>query len=111
MRSSVMRAVTLGVTVAALALGASACGGGEEVDKAALAAKLKSDPELKGIPSNVIDGLADCMADVALKYGDKGDLKKYVDGEVKLDDVKGVGPNDKEAEADAEKCAKAAVKQ
>jgi hypothetical protein len=111
MRSSILRALTSGVMAAALALGASGCGGGGgEVDKAALASKLKSDPDFKGIPSNVADGFANCMADVALKYGNKKDLQRYVDGEAKLDDVKGVGPNDKEAEAAAKKCAESVVK-
>ncbi|MEO3828198.1 hypothetical protein [Actinomadura sp. B10D3] len=108
MRPSIIRAATLTAAAFALTLSVSACsGGGGDVDKAALVSKLKSEPDLQGLPAGVVDKMANCMADVALKYGDKGDLEGYVDGKVKIDDVKGT--SDKEAEAEAEKCAKAAT--
>ncbi|MBC6458613.1 hypothetical protein [Actinomadura sp. HBU206391] len=109
MRPSIMRATVLGATALALVLGVSGCGG-DDVDKAAMVSKLKSEPDFKEVPSDVADKVVNCMADVALKYGDKADLKSYVDGKIKMDAVKGVGPNDKQSEAEAGKCAEMAVK-
>ncbi|GAA3219473.1 hypothetical protein [Nonomuraea helvata] len=97
-----VRFVVVGVAAVGLTLTASACGGGG-VDKAGLVTKLSADEDFKGLPANVME----CMADLAMKYGDKDDLQSYMDGKIKkVDEVKGLGQNDKEAEADAEKCTK-----
>jgi hypothetical protein len=104
-----MRAIILGAAAMAVVLGVSGCGGGD-VDKGAVVSKLKSEPDFKDVPSNVADDVVNCMADVAMKYGDKADLKSYVDGKIKMDAIKGLSPNDKEADAAAGKCAEMAVK-
>jgi hypothetical protein len=109
MLGSVLRATTMGAMAMALILGVSGCGG-NDVDKADLVTKVKSEPDIKDAPSHAADDVVDCIADVALKYGDKGDLKRYVNGEIKLEAVKGLGPNDKEADAAAEKCVQDAIK-
>ncbi|MGW1616972.1 hypothetical protein ACWCQZ_47910 [Streptomyces sp. NPDC002285] len=79
----------------ALTLGLSACGGeaGEGVDKASLIEKIKADPETKGAPEATVT----CMADAMLKYGDKDSLQGYLDGSVKMDAIKGLGKENKEA--------------
>ncbi|TDC98407.1 hypothetical protein [Actinomadura sp. 7K507] len=109
MRSSVMRATILTATAITLTFGLVGCGG-DDVDKADLVSKIKSEPEFKEIPSNVADDVVNCMADVALKHADKADLKSYVDGKIKMDEVKGVGADNKEATAAAGKCGEMAVK-
>ncbi|HEY3502769.1 MAG TPA: hypothetical protein VGN37_08330 [Actinocatenispora sp.] len=95
MRSTLVRTVVLATTGLGLALGLTACGG---VDKAALKDKLKTESDLKGVP----DSVTDCMADVMLKYGDKDDLQKYVDGKIRVDYVGGL--DGKDADAASQKC-------
>lgn len=105
MRSiGVVRSVTLSVTILAVAMGTSACGGDDGVDKATLTSKIKAEKDFKDVPASFID----CMADVTLKYADKKSLQDYVDGKVKLDDVKGLGEDNKAGSAEAEKCVQAA---
>ncbi len=94
----------LGAVALILALGASACGGGGDVDKAALKSKMKSEQDFKGAPNSFID----CMVDATLKYADKDSLQSYVEGKTKLDDVKGLSPANKEAYTAAQKCAEQA---
>jgi hypothetical protein len=96
MRSTLVRSVVLTAVGAGLAFGLTACGG---VDKSALTGKLKTESDFKGLPSSVTD----CFADAMLKYGDKDDLQKYVDGKLKLDDIGGM--DGKDAEAAGQKCA------
>ncbi|HEU5156118.1 MAG TPA: hypothetical protein VFU43_03915 [Streptosporangiaceae bacterium] len=95
-----VHAGSLGLMALIIALGASACGGGGDVDKAALKSKMKSEQDFKGAPNSFID----CMVDATLKYADKDSLQSYVDGKTKLDDVKGLSPADKEARKAAETC-------
>jgi hypothetical protein len=94
-----LRTLGLGVVTFALAFGMSACAG--NVDRGALKNKMKSDPEISGIP----DPALNCIVDVALKYGDKKALNSYVEGEIKLDAVPGLRSTDKKGEEDAKKCA------
>lgn len=64
-----------------LAVGTTACGGGDtSVDKAAFTKKLKSEKQLKGEPDKVVD----CIRDISLKYGDKSRINDYIDGKRKL---------------------------
>ncbi|MEV4114772.1 hypothetical protein [Nonomuraea sp. NPDC049695] len=100
--STTVRALTLGITTAALALAVAACGSGagSAPDKAGLVGKLAADENFKGVPGDVTD----CMAEVALKLGDQDDLKSYMAGKITLEQVKGLGKDDKAAEAEAEKC-------
>ncbi|SPL88200.1 unnamed protein product [[Actinomadura] parvosata subsp. kistnae] len=62
--------------------------------------KLTADENFKGLPGD----LTDCMAEVALKFGDQDDLQSYMAGKITLEQVKGLGKDDKAAEAEAEKC-------
>ncbi|BCJ30168.1 hypothetical protein [Actinocatenispora sera] len=96
MRSTLVRSVVLTAVGVGLAFGLTACGG---VDKSDLTAKLKTESDFKGLPSSVTD----CFADAMLKYGDKDDLQKYVDGKIRIDYVGGM--DSKDAEAAGQKCA------
>jgi hypothetical protein len=87
------------LVVAALALGLAACGG-SNVTKADISSKLKADPQFKVLN----DAQRDCLADLMLKKGNKGDLQKWVDGKKDLKDVRGDSSG---METDAAKCAKA----
>lgn len=72
------------------------------MDKASLIEKMKAEPDIQGVPKSTVS----CIADVALKYGDKASLQGYVDGSIKsIDDVKSLGKEDKEAEQESWKCA------
>ncbi|MEU0565236.1 hypothetical protein ABZ297_07590 [Nonomuraea sp. NPDC005983] len=107
--SSVIRTSAAGFVVMVMALGLAACGGSEKgdsaasgVDKASLVEKMKTEPDVKGVP----DAAISCMADVALKYADKKSLQDYVDGSLKsMDDIKGLGKENKDAEQAGWKCA------
>lgn len=99
-----------GLAAIALTFGLSACGGGASgggadvaggVDKAGLTEKIKTEPDVKGVPDSVVS----CMVDVMLKYGDKAALQGYVDGSVKMDDIKGLGDENKKAKEAGWKCA------
>ncbi|WP_433221250.1 hypothetical protein [Microtetraspora malaysiensis] len=103
--TDVLRSSVLGLAAMTLALGLSACGGdggGGGIDKAALVAKIKaSDPDLKGIPEKTLA----CLADAVIKYGDQGSVQGFLDGSVaSVDDIKGLGKENKEAEAAGQKC-------
>lgn len=87
------------LVVAALALGLAACGG-SNVTKADISNKLKADPQFKVLN----DAQRDCLADLMLKKGNKGDLQKWVDGKKNLESVRGDSSGMK---AQAENCAKA----
>jgi hypothetical protein len=89
---TVRRVLPAVLTAAAVAFGTLACGGGGDVDKNALVAKLKTESDFK----TLTDGQAGCIADVVIKYVNKDDVNKYVKGESKeLADP----PKDKEDEA------------
>jgi hypothetical protein len=102
-----MRAIVAGRAVAglgvalALTLSASACGGG--VDKGKLVNKMKSDAAFKGLK----DSQVKCLADVAVKYGKKDQINKYIDGKEDSDGINASSEsNNKKAEAAAQKCVK-----
>ncbi|HEX3816593.1 MAG TPA: hypothetical protein VHX59_27435 [Mycobacteriales bacterium] len=101
MRATVARRTIAGAAVAlALTLSAGACGGG--VDKDKLVTKLKTDADFKSLP----DSQVKCIADVAVKYGDKSKINDYINGKRNTDD--GIGSmsskDEKKAEAAAKKC-------
>jgi hypothetical protein len=77
------------VAVAALAilvpLGLTACGSDPKVSQTDVSSKLKSDTQFKSLN----DKQRDCLADLMLKKGNKGDLKQWIDGKKKLEDVGG----------------------
>ncbi|MCC5580063.1 hypothetical protein IMZ11_31010 [Microtetraspora sp. AC03309] len=108
--TDVLRTSALGLAATALALGLSACGGsdggsdsgsGGGIDKTAFVAKMKAEPDLKDIPEKTLT----CLADAAIKYGDKDSIQGYLDGSVKsVDDIKGLGKENKEAEQAGAKC-------
>jgi hypothetical protein len=68
------RVVPAAMAAAALLLGGTACGG-DKVDKGALVTKLKSD---SSFTPALTDSQAGCVADVVMKYLDKGDLNNYI---------------------------------
>lgn len=72
----------------------------EGVGKTALLRKMRKDPEVQGLPDTYVT----CMADLAMKYGDKKDLRRYIDGAIKSDDVKGLSPSNKRFWNEADKC-------
>ncbi|MDX3101505.1 hypothetical protein [Nonomuraea angiospora] len=70
------------------------------ISKTALLRKMRKDPEVQGLPDTYVT----CMADLAMKYGDKKDLRRYIDGAIKSDDVKGLTPSNKRFWNEADKC-------
>jgi hypothetical protein len=102
MRATVARRTFAGLGVAlALTLSASACGGG--VDKDKLVSKLKSEDSFKSVPDNQLK----CIAEVAIKYGDKSKLNDYIDGKkMNAMDSAISSKNEKKAEAASKKCVK-----
>jgi hypothetical protein len=94
---TVSRPVATAVLAVMIPLGLTACGG-TNVSKSDIAAKLKSDSQFKVLT----DKQRDCLADLMLKKGNKGDLKKWVDGKKKIDDVRGDSSG---IESSARKCA------
>lgn len=100
MRASISRcAVTAGLAIL-LPLGLAACGSDAKVSRSEISAKLKSDAQFKVLT----DKQRDCLADLMLKKGNKGDLRKWVDGKKKIDDVRGDSDGLEDA---ASKCATA----
>lgn len=108
--SCIVRPAALAATALTLALGVSACGGGDNavvgaggggIDKAALISKFKTESDYKGAPDSALD----CLAGVFLKYGDEAGLKAYVEGKDKLDDLQAFGSAEKQAKTEAMKCA------
>ncbi len=88
----------------ALCLGASGCGvlpGG--VDEGAVSKRLQEETEIAKLPADKRKPYADCLAKVVLKYGNKDDLKAYVDGKKQADDIRGMDGD--AADDAAEKCA------
>ena len=85
-----MRSRTASRSLAAVALavvipfGLAACGD-TNVSKSDISTKLKADSRFKVLN----DKQRDCLADVMLKKGNKGDLKKWVDGKKKIEEVRG----------------------
>ncbi|WP_090946810.1 hypothetical protein [Nonomuraea jiangxiensis] len=97
----------LGLAAMVMVAVLTACGGATGnavaggVDKASLTAKMKEEAEIKELPDTALS----CLADVALKYGDSASLQAYIDGSVKsIDDVKGLGKENKEFEDAGFKC-------
>ncbi len=97
MGRSVSRTIATIVLAGVLPLGLAACGGAK-VSKTDISAKLKSDSQFKALN----DKQRDCLADLMLKKGNKGDLKDWVDGKKKIDDVRGDSSG---IEDSARKCA------
>lgn len=79
---------------AALSFGATACGGDSddapsksEVSEA-ITKELNKEEGFKDLPEKVRKEYADCTAGVMLEHAKAGDVKKFVDGDKKADDVK-----------------------
>ncbi len=98
MRHSLSRPVAVAVLAAVLPLALTACGGDPKVSKVDVSSKLKSDAQFKALN----DKQRDCLADLMLKKGNKGDLKQWIDGKKKLEDIKG---DSNGIESAASKCA------
>ncbi|MGP3989244.1 hypothetical protein [Streptomyces sp. 3N207] len=107
MRKNFLGTRTLAVGgVAVLALTLSACGGPSESD---VRDALKKDigKVMKGVPQAKQDKMTDCLTDVMMEDADQDDLQKYVDGEIKIDDVK--AEDGKDTDDSSKKCAKEAM--
>lgn len=109
--SNIARPAALLVAALTLVSGLAACGGTSEsagtsesggggVDKASLLAKFRTEKDAQGVPENALN----CLVDVMLKHGDKAGLQDYIDGKVKVDDIKGLGPSNKESNEEGFKC-------
>ncbi|MEU8355793.1 hypothetical protein AB0C27_07235 [Nonomuraea sp. NPDC048882] len=100
--SDIARPAALFVVALSLASGLAACGGtgGSGVDKASLLAKFKTEKDAQGVPEAALN----CLVDVMLKHGDQAGLQDYIDGKIKVDDVKGIGPSNKQSNEDGAKC-------
>jgi hypothetical protein len=108
--SNIARPAALLVAAFCLVSGLAACGGAGEsgtsgsggggVDKASLLAKFKTEKDAEGVSETAMN----CLVDVMLKHGDKAGLQDYIDGKVKVDDVKGLGPSNKKSEEEGFKC-------
>ena len=70
------------------------------VTKAALLKKLMSEPDAKDLPESVLS----CVAEVSLKYGNANDLKRYVEGSLASEKVRGLTPSNKPYWTASEKC-------
>ncbi|MEV0160265.1 hypothetical protein B0I32_118145 [Nonomuraea fuscirosea] len=106
--SNIARPASLLVAALFLVSGLAACGGtgesagsgGGGVDKASLLAKFKTEKDAEGVPDKALN----CLVDVMLKHGDQAGLQDYIDGKVKVDDIKGLGPSNKKSEEEGFKC-------
>lgn len=76
--------------------------------KTALIKVLKTEPDFAGLPAGPGAFLANCMADVIIKYGKPASIEEYIDGSIKLDDIK--GSDSAEAEEAGFACAENAAK-
>lgn len=84
-------------------MGASACGViGGGIDKDSVSKRLQEETELQKVPAANRKKYADCLAEVAVKYGNKDDLKAYLDGKKQADDIRGMDSD--AAEQAAKKC-------
>ncbi len=95
MRHNLSRPLAVAV-LTALAL--SACGADPKVSKTDVSTKLKADTQFKALN----DKQRACLADLMVKKGNKGDLKQWIDGKKKLEDVRG---DSEGIEGAASKCA------
>jgi len=125
MRSvSIARRSALGTATISLALALAACGSGDgdggsassgkqasgEVSKAkiveTLDKELANDPELKGAFTEAKrKSYAECTADIIIKRGNKDDVKAWIAGKKKSDEIRGVD-GDQTNDPDVEACAK-----
>lgn len=90
----------LGVALA-LTLSAAACGSSVNKDK--LISKMKQDSTFKSMSSKEIN----CIADTAIKYGDKSKLNDYINGKKPNSDQVDAAvnsKNEKKAENALKKC-------
>jgi hypothetical protein len=72
------------VLAAVLPLGLAACGD-PKVSEADVTAQLKKDPQTNTLPN----AAQKCLAHLMVEKGNHGDLKAWINGKKKLDDVRG----------------------
>ncbi|NRQ36893.1 hypothetical protein HII36_34400 [Nonomuraea sp. NN258] len=70
------------------------------ISKGALIRKMLKDPDNGDVPRSYIT----CMADLVLKYGDRKDVQRYLQGEIKSEKIKGISPSNKPFWNEADKC-------
>ncbi len=103
------RVLVVAATAALVGFGGSACGlfGSATVDKATVSETLKEElsgrDEAKKLTGDQQQKFADCSAEALLKYGNKEDLQKFVDGDLKADAIRGM--DSKDAESATQVCA------
>jgi hypothetical protein len=111
--------IRVGITALGAAVVLAACGssgGSSGVSQSKLETKLKNEPSIQtvldqgGAKAKVTSQLVDCVAKALVKNADPSDLKKYVNGQMNLNDVgaKAKGSTDT-AESEAKTCAQNAV--
>lgn len=105
-RFSVLGMATISLALVLTGCGAAGIGGPSKGDVSkAVSKELDSDPDTKGaFPKDKQQKYADCVADVLLKKGNKDDINAWLDGAIKIDDIRGVSGNS--ADKDFEACAK-----
>ncbi len=97
------RAVAMGAVALAATFGMTACGSaGPTTSKADVVAKLKTEKDTKGLPDKAVN----CLADVLIKHGNKSDVRKYVDGKKKIDDIRQTSGTNKGIQKELETCVK-----
>ena len=109
-RFSVLGTVTISLALILSGCGATGGGGNGDPSKddvvAALNKELEADPELKGaFPKDKRETYAECAADIVLKRGNKDDVKAWLDGKKKSEDIRGID-GDQTKDADFEACGK-----
>ncbi|MFD1544556.1 hypothetical protein [Nonomuraea guangzhouensis] len=72
------------------------------VTKAALLKKMKSEPDVGDLSESVMS----CLAELALEYGDGDDLKRYIEGSISDEKIKGLTPSNKPYWKATDKCLK-----
>jgi len=99
---SVVRIATIGALCLSATFGVSACSTGASASKSDVVAKLKVEKDTKDLPAKQLD----CLAGILIKYGNKGDVKKFADGKKKLDDVRQAKGSDKTITKEMSSCIK-----
>ncbi|HVX45953.1 MAG TPA: hypothetical protein VHC49_18835 [Mycobacteriales bacterium] len=106
--TKVHRAIAGGGIALLLAVGAGACGGGDDnssISKGDLTKAVKSDKELmSGELKNAPDKVIGCLVDAAVKYGDKGKLADYIKGKGKFEDTVQGKDNKEKANKSVQDC-------
>lgn len=108
-RYSILGTATISLALLLSGCGAEGGGGNGEPSKSevakALNKEIDGDPELKSaFPEDKRKAYAECVADIVIKRGNKDDVKAWLDGKKKSEDIRGVD-GDQTKDPDFEACA------